>query len=107
MREARLNIEKTNNSLDSQKLAINFEVERSKTTFKNSLLQLENQERNLKLANTVVDLSQKKYNAGVGSNVEVNLAQTELQKAQNNYFSSLLEAITAQSDLQKALGNFK
>ncbi len=107
VKEARLNIERTNNTLDSQKLAINFEVERSKTIFKNSLLQLESQDRNLELANSVVDLSQRKYKAGVGSNLEVNQAQTELLRAQNNYFSSLLEAVTAQSDLQKALGNFK
>lgn len=107
VREAKLNIDKTNNSIDSTRLAIDFEVGSSRATFKNSLLQLESQQRNLELAGTVVELAQKKYNAGVGSNLEVNQAQTELLKAQGNYFSSLIEALNAQSDLQKALGNFK
>ncbi|MBL7719294.1 MAG: TolC family protein [Flavipsychrobacter sp.] len=107
VREAKLNIERTNNDIEQQKLSIDFEVESSKTTFKNALIQLKSQEQNLQLAQTVLELAQKKYKAGVGSNIEVNQAQTELLRAQNNYFTTLLESITAQSDLQKALGNFK
>ena len=61
----------------------------------------------MQLAETVLDLAEKKYKAGVGSNIEVNQAQTELLRAQNNYFTTLLESVNAQSDLQKALGNFK
>lgn len=107
IREAKLNIDKINNSIDSQKLAIDFEVQSSKTNFRNSLLQLKSQESNMRLAESVLDLAEKKYKAGVGSNMEVNQAQTELLRAQNNYFSTLLESVDAKSDLQKALGNFK
>ena len=107
VREAKLNLEKIRNSIDSQKLAIDFDIQRSRTTFRNSILQLKSQESNMQLAETVLDLAEKKYKAGVGSNIEVNQAQTELLRAQNNYFTTLLESVNAQSDLQKALGNFK
>ena len=59
------------------------------------------------LAQDVLDLAQKKYKAGVGSNVEVNQAQNDLLQAQNNYFSSLLDLINAEADLKKALGLLK
>ena len=59
------------------------------------------------LANDVLDLAQKKYKAGVGSNLEVTQAQTDLLRSQNNYFSALLDIINAEADLKKALGLLK
>lgn len=106
-KQAKINIEKTKNDIDNLKLGIDFQTEQSKTTLKNALLMLASQERNLQLANSVLDLSRNKYKAGVGSNTEVSQAQTEMLKAQNNYFSSMLEVVNAKSDLQKATGQFK
>lgn len=107
VKEAKLNIDKTQNNIDNLKLTIDFQTGQSKAVLKNSLLQMESQERNLELANSVIELARKKYKAGVGSNLEVSQAQTELLNAQNNYFNSLLDVVNAQSDLQKALGDFK
>ena len=55
----------------------------------------------------VLDLAQKKYKAGVGSNLEVTQAQTDQLTAQNNYFNALLDVINAEADLKKALGLLK
>jgi outer membrane protein TolC len=107
IREAKLNIDKTQNNIDNIKLTINFQAEQARTTLKNTVLQMESQKRNLALANSVLDLANKKYKAGVGSNLEVNTAQTELLQAQNNYFGSLLDVVNAQADLKKALGLLK
>lgn len=107
VRQAKWNVEKTMNSLDNVKLAIDFQVDQSKTSYKNSLLALESKKRNLELSHSVLDLAQKKYKAGVGSNLEVTTAQTDMLQSQNNYFSAMLEVINAKSDLQKALGQFK
>ena len=107
VKEARLNIQKTKNNIDNLKLGIDFQTAQSKSSLKNSLLQLDNQKRNLELANSVLDLARKKYTAGVGSNLEVTQAQTDLLKSQNNYFNSLLDVINAEADLQKALGLLK
>ncbi len=59
------------------------------------------------LATTVLDLSQKKYLAGVGSNQDVILAQSDFLKSQNAYFEALLTVVNAKADLQKALGLLK
>ncbi|MCD6010223.1 MAG: TolC family protein [Flavipsychrobacter sp.] len=105
--EAKLNIEKTKNNIDNLKLAIDFQSSSARTNLKNSLLQVQSQKRNLELANDVLALAQKKYKAGVGSNLEVTSAQTELLRSQNSYFTAMLDVINAEADLRKALGLLK
>ena len=105
--EAKLNIEKSKNNIEGMKQTIDFQVASSRTTLKNNMLQVQSQRRNMELANDVLELAQKKYTAGVGSNLEVTQAQSDLLRAQTNYFSALLDLINAQADLKKALGLLK
>ncbi len=105
--EARLNIEKVRNNIDNEKLTIDFQEAQARTSLRNAILQAQSQNRNLGIAGDVLDLAQKKYKAGVGSNVEVTQAQTDQLTAQNNYFSALLDVINAEADLKKALGLLK
>ncbi len=107
VREAKLNIEKSQNNIENLKLGIDFQASVSRTTLKNAMLQAESQKRNLDLANNVLDLARRKYKGGVGSNLEVTQAQTDQLRAQTNYFSALLEIINAEADLKKALGLLK
>ena len=86
------------------KLSLDFMAAQSRTTLRNNILQAQSQKRNMELANSVLDLAQRKYKAGVGSNIEVTQAQTDLLRAQNNYFTALLDVINAEADLKKALG---
>lgn len=106
VKQARYNVEKTLNSIDNIKLAIDFQTQQSRSNLRNAILKMQNQERNLELAKSVVDIANKKYKAGVGSSLEVNDAQSSLLQTQNNYFQSMLDVINAQADLQKALGEF-
>lgn len=107
VREARLKVEKAQNDIEGLKQAIDFQTASSRTNLRNSMLQVQSQRRNLELSNSVLDLAQKKYKAGVGSNLEVTTAQTELLRSQNNYFAALLDVINAEADLRKALGLLK
>lgn len=107
LREAKLNVEKSQNSIEHIKQTIDFQAAQGHTTLRNALLQAQSQHRNLDLANDVLDLAERKYKAGVGSNLEVTQAQTDQLNAQNNYFSSLLDVINAEADLKKALGLLK
>ena len=107
LREAKLNVDKAQNNIENAKLGIDFQTAQSRTTLKNSLLQAQSQHRNLDLANDVLDLAQKKYKAGVGSNQEVTQAQTDQLRAETNYFSALMDMINAEADLKKALGLLK
>jgi outer membrane protein TolC len=107
LREAKLNVEKSQNNIELVKQTIDFQTAQSRTSLKNAVLQAESQHRNLDLANDVLDLSEKKYKAGVGSNMEVTQAQTDQLRAQTNYFNALLDVINAEADLKKALGLLK
>lgn len=107
VREAKLSLEKTRNSISLLEKTIDFQDAQSRATLKSALLALENQRRNVELAIGVVDLARKKYKAGVGSNQEVTQAQGELLRAQASYFQSLLDVVNASADLQRALGQFK
>ena len=105
--EARVNVEKSKNNILYQKQTIDYQAANARTTLKNAVLQTQSQHRNLDLANDVLDLAQRKYKAGVGSNVEVTQAQTDQLNAQTNYFNALLDLINAEADLKKALGLLK
>jgi outer membrane protein len=105
--EAKLNIEKSKNNIEFMKQTIDFQEAQSRTTLKNTILQVQSQRRNMNLAADVLDLAQRKYKAGVGSNLEVTQAQTDQLRAQTGYFSALLDLINAEADLKKALGLLK
>jgi len=107
LRESQLNIAKSNNNISFIKESIDFQVALSRTTLRNALLQVQSQKRNMELADDVLDLAQKKFKAGVGSNLEITQAQTDQLRAQNGYFSALLDVTNAEADLRKALGLLK
>ena len=104
LHEANLNLEKTKNSIENMKQIIDFQVASSRTNLQNVVLQLRSQSNNLALAEEVLDLARSKYKAGVGSNLEVTEAQTDLLRSQTNYFSTMLDLVNAEADLKKALG---
>ena len=58
----------------------------------------------MELAENVFHQTQKKYEAGTGSQTEINTAQTDLKTAQTNYINSLYDAIIAKTDFLKATG---
>lgn len=107
LEQAYLNVEKTRNNLQQLRLSIDLQSESARTTLRNAMLALQSNERNIELANTVLDLARKKYKAGVGSNLEVTQAQTELLQAQNRLFAAQLDVINATTDLQRAQGLFR
>lgn len=106
VKQAKISVMQTRNNIDNLELGIKFQKNQSSTQLKNALLTLRNEERNLDLAKNVLQLARDKYKAGVGSNMEVSQAQTEMLRAQNNYFQALLDAANAKADLKKALGEF-
>ncbi|MFA6151464.1 MAG: TolC family protein [Chitinophagaceae bacterium] len=107
VRSAKLKVQKAENDLENTKLGIDFQTKSARATLTNSLQTIESRKRTMDLANSVLDLSKKKYKAGVGSNQDVVLAQSDYLQAQNNYFAALQSVINAQADLQKSLGLLK
>jgi outer membrane protein len=101
---AKLKVEKAENDLENVKRGIDLQTSSAKKNLSNALQTVDSRKRTMALAANVLDLTQKKYKAGVGSNQDVVLAQTDLLQAQNNYFIALQSVMNAQADLQKALG---
>ncbi|HPI55550.1 MAG TPA: TolC family protein [Chitinophagaceae bacterium] len=104
MNQAKLNMLKNDNDMEAFKQAVDLESSNARTQLKNSLISLDNQQKNITLAESVYQVAQKKYKEGVGSNIEIIQAETALKDAQTNYFNSLYEAIISKIDFQKSLG---
>ena len=68
------------------------------------MVTMDNQKKNIELAEKVYNTTKIKYEQGLGNNQEIYNAQTELKIAQNNYYSALYDAIIAKIDYQKATG---
>lgn len=101
---AKLNLEKTKNILAQTKELVDYDVTIARSKMKSAILTMDNQKQNIQLAEKVYNTTKKKYEQGLGSNLEIFNAQTELKVAQNNYYSSLYDAITAKIDYLKAAG---
>lgn len=104
IQKARLELEKTKNSTTQLKQNIDADIEQSRTKMVSAMLTVDNQKKNIELAQKVYTTTKIKYEQGLGRSDELYLAQAQLSVAQNNYYSSLYDAITAKIDWLKAAG---
>ncbi|NJL14928.1 MAG: TolC family protein [Microscillaceae bacterium] len=81
-----------------------FEIDQARITLSESILNLENQKRNMELAAEVARVTKIKYQNGVGSNLEVVEAESAYKEAETNYYATLYEALVRKVDLEKAAG---
>ena len=104
VQQARIAVETANNGFKTLKQSIDLQLRQSNTTLQNALQVLESQKQSLELAQEVARVANVKFQEGVGSNLEVVTAETELRQAQTNYYGAVYDAIIAKVDLQKANG---
>jgi len=104
IKKADYELQQTRNMRENLELQIDNEVETSRINLKNALLTVDLQRQNMTLAESVYNTSVKKYEQGLGSNLEITTANTELRTAQANYYQSLYDAIIAKIDYFKATG---
>ena len=102
--QAQLALQQSVNQIDNLKLSIDNEVEIAKSNFRSAITTLENQKRNIDLAAEVYNQTKKKYEAGLGSNLEITAAETDLRTAQTNYVTAMYDAIIARVDFLKSTG---
>lgn len=100
----RLNIIKIDNGMDILKESFKLENEQAKINITNGFEALDVQSRNMELAAEVLRVSKIKYQQGLGTNIEVVNAESDLKQAQNNYFSALYDVLIAKVDMDKAQG---
>lgn len=105
--QAQLSVLKAENDMDFIKKSIDLELASATAVLQNASSSLENQKKNIAIAEDVVRVAKVKYDQGVGSNLEMITAETSLKEAQTNYFNALFDAIVAKIDFDKANGNLK
>jgi outer membrane protein TolC len=93
--------------MDNLKMSIDKDIVASNNSLKAALLAADAQKRNLALSEKVLAQTQKKYQQGLGSNIEITNAQTEFKNAQTNFFNAMYTAIIAKVDFLNAVGKIK
>lgn len=95
---------KTQLDIDAFRRAVQLEVANARTQYTNAKQRLENQRKNVELAEKILERTQTKYKSGVGSSLELTTAEQELYRTQANYLNALYDLAVAKTDLDKALG---
>lgn len=105
IQQAKLDYNKGENNLKNFQLAVELETSSAIVNYNNAISSLQIQKRNLELAKNIYNVSQKKYEQGVGSNLEVINAQASLKESQTNYFNAVYDMLVYKTDYLKATGS--
>lgn len=101
---AKLEFKKGENNMKNLQLGIELETNSAIVNYNNAMSSLQIQKRNLDLARNIFNVSQKKYEQGVGSNLEIINAQTSLKESETNYFNAVYDMLVYKVDYLKAIG---
>ena len=104
IKKAKFELQKTENDINNLQNSIDNDVVQSRLKISTALATLDNQKRNVALAEKVYNTTKIKYEQGLGSNQEIYTAQTELSIAQNNYYSAMYDGIVARIEFLTATG---
>ena len=102
--QSKYKIEQIDNQLSFLERSIDLQINQSVVDYSNSKESLEITNKNLDLALSIYNVSEKKYKEGVGSNLEVLNANAGLKQAQTNYYNAVYEVIISKINLEKTLG---
>ena len=86
---------------------LNLDYDNAKTQIKNSIIILNSQQKNIELAQKVMDNTQNNYQQGLATLTDLLDAQTALYDAQNTYTVSLLDYRIAEVKLIKSKGQLR
>ncbi len=84
--------------------AITLQVQNARIAYQNAVSRVQSQQKNIDLAEKIYRTTQTKYKEGVGSSLEINMAEQSLYQAQQNMIQALYDQLTAKKALDKALG---
>jgi outer membrane protein len=104
IKQAKLQLQQTQNNIANLENSINNDMQTAKVQVGNALLNMDEQKKNMALSEQVYNQTKLKYEQGLGSNLEVTNAETDMVTSQNNYFSAVYDAIIARIDYLKAIG---
>ena len=85
-------------------LASTLELENARVAYKNAKERMTNQQKNLDLAERILNTTKIKYKEGIGSSMEITTAEQELYRTQANYMNAVYDVAVAIADLERILG---
>ena len=85
--------------------SINLEVTNARTEYLMAKEKVENQAKTLQLAEKIYKTTQIKFKEGVGTSLELTMAEGDLYQAQQHHIQARYELLVAKTKLDKALGN--
>jgi outer membrane protein TolC len=101
---AEIDRKKINLQLKQFELASTLELENARVAYKNAKERLSNQQKNLALAERILNTTKVKYKEGIGSSMEISTAEQELYRTQANYMNAVYDVAVAIADLERILG---
>jgi outer membrane protein TolC len=107
VQEAKLQLEQSQNNLNYLKDSIDNSVLQAVNNYHTAISTLDYQKKNVALAEQVYNQSQKKYESGLGTTLDITNAQADLSIAQSNYVNAMYDAVIAQIDYLYATGQLK
>ena len=107
IQKAKLELEQTQNQLNDLKNSIDNSALQATNNFHSAISTLDDQKRNVDLAERVYTQSQKKYESGLGTLLDITNAQADLSIAQANYINAMYDAVIAKIDYLYSTGQLK
>jgi outer membrane protein TolC len=104
IKTARINLKKTETTLEGVKKAIDLEKNVARIQLTNALMTIDEQKRNMLLAESVYTTTKKKYEQGLGSSFEVLQSENDLEQSESNYFQALYDAVIAKVSYLRSIG---
>jgi outer membrane protein TolC len=104
IQQAKITSQKSLNNLKSIEMAFELEANQAVVLFNNALTSLKMQKKNMDLAQHIIEVTTKKFQAGVGNNFDIISAEASLKEAQINYYTALYDLLMSKVDYQRATG---
>lgn len=107
VRQADVELRKIQEDKVDTKLSLDLAYENAKTQINNSIITINSQKENVKLAQEVLDNTQNNYYNGLAPLTDLLDAENSNVEAQNNYTTALLDYKLAEIQLIKAKGELR
>ena len=104
VQQAELALQQLQYSKNDLERAITLQVANSRISYRNAQRNVENQQKNVALAERIYKTTQIKYKSGIGSSFEMSSAESQLYTAQQNLVQSQYDLMVTYRAILKAVG---
>lgn len=107
IQQGKIDLDKAQIGMEQTSEQLRMSIDRARTEFEFALQEFRNRTENLDLAERIRDRTRTKYEEGVASSTDLNVAEEQYLSAQNSYNQSALELLNKKVELDKALNKLQ